>query len=98
MQWTDVVRHLNLSAVFTHRVFKSELIGLISFNESSQINQCVLWCRTHRDEQQNTRVQKNYSQDFMTILFWIIQNKMYNTSYVLLHLPQHVVCNDHFIL
>jgi hypothetical protein len=28
MQWTDLVRHLNLSAVFTLRVFKSELIGL----------------------------------------------------------------------
>jgi hypothetical protein len=28
MQWTDQVGHLNLSAVFTHRVFKSELIGL----------------------------------------------------------------------
>jgi hypothetical protein len=28
MQWTDLVGHLNLSAVFTHRVFKSELIGL----------------------------------------------------------------------
>jgi hypothetical protein len=27
MQWTDLVGHLNLSAVFTHRVFKSELIG-----------------------------------------------------------------------
>jgi hypothetical protein len=29
MQWTDLVGHLNLSAVFTHRVFKSELIGLM---------------------------------------------------------------------
>jgi hypothetical protein len=28
MQWTDLFGHLNLSAVFTHRVFKSELIGL----------------------------------------------------------------------
>jgi hypothetical protein len=28
MQWTDLVGHLNLSAVFTHGVFKSELIGL----------------------------------------------------------------------
>jgi hypothetical protein len=28
MQWTDIVGHLNLSAVFTHRVFKPELIGL----------------------------------------------------------------------
>jgi hypothetical protein len=28
MQWTDLVGHLNLSAVFTHRVFKSELTGL----------------------------------------------------------------------
>jgi hypothetical protein len=28
MQWTDLVGHLNLSAVFTRRVFKSELIGL----------------------------------------------------------------------
>jgi hypothetical protein len=30
MQWTDLVGHLNLSAGFTLRVFKSELIGLIS--------------------------------------------------------------------
>jgi hypothetical protein len=28
MQWTDLVGNLNLSAVFTHRLFKSELIGL----------------------------------------------------------------------
>jgi hypothetical protein len=28
MQWTDLVGHLNLNVVFTHRVFKSELIGL----------------------------------------------------------------------
>jgi hypothetical protein len=28
MQWTALVGHLNLGAVFTHRVFKSELIGL----------------------------------------------------------------------
>jgi hypothetical protein len=28
MQWTDLVGHLSISAVFTHKVFKSELIGL----------------------------------------------------------------------
>jgi hypothetical protein len=28
MQWTDIVGHLNLIAVFTHREFKSELTGL----------------------------------------------------------------------
>jgi hypothetical protein len=31
MQWTDLVGHLYLSAVFTHRGFKSELIGLKNY-------------------------------------------------------------------
>jgi hypothetical protein len=37
MQWTDLVGHLNLSAVFTHRVFKSELIGLIVYNSQDML-------------------------------------------------------------
>jgi hypothetical protein len=36
MQWTDLVGHLNLSAVCTHKVFISELIGLIRLSEEIQ--------------------------------------------------------------
>jgi hypothetical protein len=41
MQWTDLVGHLNLSALFTHRVFKSELIGLSNLS-SLQVELFVL--------------------------------------------------------
>jgi hypothetical protein len=41
MQRTDLVGHLNLSAVFTHRVFKSELIGLIKHGDDLTYNLLV---------------------------------------------------------
>jgi hypothetical protein len=43
MQWTDVVGHLNLSAVFTHSVLKLELIGLMTHLQEG--NLC--YCNTH---------------------------------------------------
>jgi hypothetical protein len=46
MQWTDLVGHLNLSAVFTHRVIKSELIRLMFWsNFVLVLNRTSLWFR-----------------------------------------------------
>lgn len=47
MHWIAVVGHLNLSAVFVHRVFKSKLIGL---------KKNILVQKYHRAFVQNFRV------------------------------------------
>jgi hypothetical protein len=69
MQWTDLVGHLNLSAVFTHRVLKSELIGLmniVAYRLTAKQGLCKQWlllgyaCNTHSCN--NSR--RNYATHF----------------------------------
>jgi uncharacterized membrane protein len=80
MQWTDLVGHLNLSAVFTHTVFKSELIGLI-FAATSAFHIVMWWSVTIGGIPIRNRI------------YWSLKRLGYTLQFAITHMCMHAHTN-----